>query len=174
MKIILLTITALIFSGCSTQSTSATNQIMIFSFIKENNVTMISSNKGLLKTNTAIIKNWPFEDLFCDNCSSTEKEFFTPSGPEKRVTIYDKEDKLIALAIESHLKNIKINDFNFFHTKDNIIKVCNKEKCINIKPYEEVTLSNCNIVLTNYIYTSAKKGIADSEQQVFQAAIFCK
>lgn len=174
MKLVLITISALIIIGCSTQLSSDTNQTMTISFIKENTETTISSNEALLKTKYAIVKNWPFEEMICDDYSSKEKEFFTPLGPEKRVSVYDKENNLIAFAIESHSKNIHYNNFKFFHAEENIFKICSNIKCVNMNQGTETTLSNCNIILTNYEHIAARIGIADSGQQTFQVAAFCK
>lgn len=173
MKTLLIVILSFITLGCSMQPKVISVQKMEISFIKQEAENGITIKKGLLKTNTVIVKNWPFQGTHCDQCTSIETNYFTPKGPEKRVKIYDKNKSLIAFSIESHSKTVRLNDFTFDFSEDKRIEVCNLENCKSIQPFEERSLSNCVMMLTDYHYTAARKGIADSGRKIFQIAAAC-
>lgn len=174
MKALLIAIISFIAVGCSMQPTVIMNQPMIISFVKQDSNKEVSLQTGVLKTRGVIIENWPFQQSRCNQCSSTEKVYFTPRGPEKRISIYDNSNKMIAFAIESRSTHTKLNQFSFEFAKDNSIKVCHIDKCEYIDKNRQLELSNCTIILTDYQYMPAIENIADSGKQVFQLAGFCK
>jgi hypothetical protein len=173
MKVLLIATLAFITLGCSMQPKAISVQKMEISFIKQEAENGITIKKGLLKTNTVIVKNWPFQGTHCDQCTSIETNYFTPKGPEKRVEIYGKNKSLIAFSIESRSKTVKFNDFTVYFSEDKSIEVCNLEDCKSIQKFEELSLSNCVVMLTDYHYTAARKGIADSGRKIFQIAASC-
>lgn len=173
MKALFIAILAFITLGCSMQPKVVAAEKMNIDFIKPATKTGISINKGLLKTNKVTVKNWPFPEVPCAECTAIETSYFTPKGPEKRVAIYDENKNLTAFAIESRLDSAKFNDFTFEFSTENSIKICNTAECKNIKTYKKQPLSNCTVMLTDYQYTAARQNIADSGKQVFQVAGSC-
>ena len=160
--------------GCGTQSIEPLSQKMKISFIKQEPEKAISLQRGLLRTRSATVENWPFEKYRCDQCTSTETNHFTPKGPEKRISIYNKNKDLIAFVIESRSSVAKLNAFTFKFSEGGHIEICSTEECENIYENKKHSLSSCTIILTDYQYTAARKNIADSGNQMFQVAGLCQ
>lgn len=174
MQALLLIIVSIIIAGCCTQPAMMTNQKMTISFIENESETEAILQTNFLETDGAIVKNWPFQQRECNQCSSIEKEYFTPKGPEKRVTVYDKNKNIVAFAIESRTTVTKLDGFTFKFSEKGGIEVCDAKECNRIGKYEEMQLSNCTIVLTDFQYIAPRQNIADSGKQLFQAAALCK
>ena len=173
MKLLLLVIISFSIMGCCSQNSITPTQGMKINFIEKTINNKISLNESVLQTNNAIVENWPFKEPFCEKCSSKEKIYFTPKGPEKRVSVYD-NNSLIAFALESHSSIVKFNDFTFSSSENGSLKICDAEKCETLKKLKKYKLSNCTIILTDYQYSATTKGIADSNQLMFKIAGVCQ